>query len=71
MTTCKIILTPTTKEPKKCYALTTTSAFNLKLFHILVQLLEKKTLRKFYRAVKNKVIHIHTVRPFSLRLDTQ
>ena len=31
MTTCKIILTPTTKEPKICHALATTSAFNLKL----------------------------------------
>ena len=31
MTTCKIILTPTTKEPKICHALGTTSAFNLKL----------------------------------------
>ena len=33
MTTCKIILTPTTKEPKICHALATTSAFNLKLCH--------------------------------------
>ena len=31
MTTCKTILTPTTKEPKICHALATTSAFNLKL----------------------------------------
>ena len=31
MTTCKSILTPTTKEPKICHALATTSAFNLKL----------------------------------------
>ena len=31
MTTCKIILTPTTKEPKICHALAITSAFNLKL----------------------------------------
>ena len=31
MTTCKIILTPTNKEPKICHALATTSAFNLKL----------------------------------------
>ena len=28
---CKIILTPTTKEPKVCHALVTTSALNLKL----------------------------------------
>ena len=34
MTTCKIILTPTTKEPKICHALATTSAFNLKLCHM-------------------------------------
>ena len=34
MTTCKSILTPTTKEPKICHALATTSAFNLKLCHI-------------------------------------
>ena len=34
MTTCKIIWTPTTKEPKFCHALATTSAFNLKLCHI-------------------------------------
>ena len=33
MTTCKIILTPTTKEPKICHARATTSAFNLKLCH--------------------------------------
>ena len=31
MTTCKIILTSTTKEPKFGYALATTSAFNLKM----------------------------------------
>ena len=31
MTTCKTILTPTTKVPKICHALATTSAFNLKL----------------------------------------
>ena len=31
MTTCKIILTPTTKEPKICHALAITFAFNLKL----------------------------------------
>ena len=35
MTTCKIILTPTTKEPNICHALATTSAFNLKLCHML------------------------------------
>ena len=34
MTTCKIILTPTTKEPEICHALASTSAFNLKLCHI-------------------------------------
>ena len=34
MTTCKIILTPTTKELKICQALATTSAFNLKLCHM-------------------------------------
>ena len=31
MATCKIILNPTTKEPKICHDLATTSAFNLKL----------------------------------------
>ena len=31
MTTCKIILIPTTKEPKISHALAVTSAFNLKL----------------------------------------
>ena len=31
MKTCKISLTPTTKEPKICHALAITSAFNLKL----------------------------------------
>ena len=31
MTKCESILTPTTKEPKICHALATTSAFNLKL----------------------------------------
>ena len=31
MKTCKIMLTLTTKEPKICHALATTSAFNLKL----------------------------------------
>ena len=31
MTTCKSVLTPTTKEPKICHVLATTSAFNLKL----------------------------------------
>ena len=35
MTTWKIILTPTTKEPKICHALATTFAFNLKLCHII------------------------------------
>ena len=34
MTTCKISLTPTTKEPKISHALAITSAFNLKLCHI-------------------------------------
>ena len=34
MKTCKIILTPTTKEPNICHSLATTSAFNLKLCHI-------------------------------------
>ena len=34
MTTCKIISTLTTKEPKICYALATTSAFNLILCHM-------------------------------------
>ena len=34
MTTCKIILTPTTKEPKICHALDTTSAINLELCRI-------------------------------------
>ena len=33
MRTCKSILTPTTKEPKICHALATTSAFHLKLCH--------------------------------------
>ena len=33
MTAIKIILTPTTKEPKVCHAMATTSAFNLKLCH--------------------------------------
>ena len=36
MTTCKIILTPASKEPKIFHALATTSAFNLKLCHILL-----------------------------------
>ena len=36
MTTIKIILTPTTKEPKICHTLATTSAFNLKLCHYSV-----------------------------------
>ena len=40
MTTCKIILTPTTKEPKICHALAKTSAFNLKLCLILFFLVE-------------------------------
>ena len=35
MTTSKIILTPINKEQKICHALATTSAFNLKLYHIL------------------------------------
>ena len=35
MTTCKIIFTPTTKEPKICHALATASALNLKLCHNL------------------------------------
>ena len=35
MTKCKSILTPTTNEPKTCHALATTSAFNLKLCHIM------------------------------------
>ena len=35
MTTCQIILIPTTKEPKICHALATTSAFNLKLCHTI------------------------------------
>ena len=39
MTTCKIILTPTTKEPKICHALATTSAFNLKLCFIILIIL--------------------------------
>ena len=33
LTTYKIILTPSTKEPIICHALATTSAFNLKLCH--------------------------------------
>ena len=33
MTICKISLTPTTKEPRLCHAMATTSAFNLKLCH--------------------------------------
>ena len=36
MTTCKTILTLTTKEPKICHALATTSAFNLKLCHMYI-----------------------------------
>ena len=35
MTTCKFIFTPTNKEQKNCHALATTSAFNLKLCHII------------------------------------
>ena len=31
MTTCEIILTPTTEEPKICHVLAITSALNLKL----------------------------------------
>ena len=34
--TCKIILTPTTKEPKNCHALATTSAFNPKLCQMAI-----------------------------------
>ena len=48
MTTCKIILTPTTKEPKICHALATTSAFNLKLCHITtLTYLDSSWLREF------------------------
>ena len=42
ITTCKISLTPTTKEPKICHALVITSAFNLKMCHM--GKFEKKSL---------------------------
>ena len=35
MTSCKIILTPTTKEPEICHALARTSAFNFRLCRLL------------------------------------
>ena len=43
MTTCKISLTPTTKEPKICHALAITSAFNLKLCRMRVFFLDALT----------------------------
>ena len=59
ITTCNIILAPTTKEPKICHAMATTSAFNLKLCLNLSSLL--------WRAVQFicSVMDYISVKPFS------